>query len=88
MFSIIIAALIPEWVVKSKYTMKGQILIIDDVTSNDQWAVNVKDTDADSEQWWSSWMGDNLKTTTSTFGRISGYSLDAADGTTPVNAMV
>jgi hypothetical protein len=54
----------------------GQILIIDDVTSNDQWSVNVKDTDADSEQWWSSWMGDNLQTTTSTFGRISGYSLD------------
>ncbi|SVE38210.1 uncharacterized protein METZ01_LOCUS491064, partial [marine metagenome] len=54
----------------------GQILIIDDVTSNDQWSVEVRDTDADSNQWWSSWMGDNLQTTTSTFGRISGYSLD------------
>ena len=64
----------------------GQILIIDDVTSSDQWSVNVKDTDANSEQWWSSWMGDNLTTTTSSFGRISGYSLDAADGTTPVSA--
>ena len=55
----------------------GQILIIDDVTSDDQWSVNVKDTTGSTEQWWNSWMGDNLKTTTSTFGRISGYSLFA-----------
>jgi len=53
----------------------GQILIIDDVTSGGQWGVTVKDTGESTEQRWDSWMGDNLTTTTSTFGRISGYSL-------------
>ena len=47
----------------------------------------MKDETASSSQRWNSWTGENLKTTTSTFGRISGYSLDAADGTTPVDAM-